>query len=162
MKKIILDFAGYNEWANNVLCDWLKSLDSALLYKLIPSSFPSIDLTLQHLKNAQLFWYAVISEIDTNTSKEEILVNDIEQVMADLKQTSADILGLVTSFSDDQLAANVSSPAITSSRAEFILHLVNHNSYHRGQIITICRSYGITENIVNTDYDNYLWLKKNN
>ncbi len=35
---------------------WLKTLDSNILYKETPSSFSSIDLTLQHLNHSQNFW----------------------------------------------------------------------------------------------------------
>jgi uncharacterized damage-inducible protein DinB len=46
---------------------------------------------------------------------------------------------------------------MTRSRHDFIMHVVNHNSYHRGQIITIARILGAVSNIPETDYEAYFW-----
>jgi uncharacterized damage-inducible protein DinB len=67
LKTAIMDYTRYNHWANETLTDWLKSIDVKLLYKEIKSSFPSIDFTLQHMKNAQNFWHAVISNANINS-----------------------------------------------------------------------------------------------
>ena len=45
-------------------------------------------------------------------------------------------------------------------RYEYIIHIVNHGSFHRGQIITIARTLGITEGVVNTDYNIFNTLKR--
>lgn len=161
IKNIILDFTKYNHWANETLTDWLKSIDSKLIYQEFKSSFSSIDLTLQHMKSAQNFWDAVLGNKNLDSLDEEVKINSIEHVIDELKQGSQDLISFVISLSDNELLAMVSSPAMTKTRYEFIIHLVNHNSYHRGQIITICRSLDITENIPNTDYDSYLWMRDN-
>jgi len=161
LKTIILDYIKYNHWANETLTDWLKSIDVKLLYKEFKSSFPGIDLTLQHMKNAQNFWYAVLSSKSIDSLDEELKINSVEQVIDELKKGSQDLISLVASLNDNELLTMVSSPAMTKTRCEFIIHVVNHNSYHRGQIITICRSLNITENIPNTDYDSYLWMRDN-
>ena len=159
LKTAILHYTTYNHWANETLTDWLKSIDVKLLYKEIKSSFPSIDLTLQHMKNAQNFWYAVISNADINSLDQELRMDSIDWVIQELLKGSQNLVNLVAFLDDYDLLTSVSSPAMTKTRYEFIFHAVNHNSYHRGQIITISRSLDITENIPNTDYDTYLWLK---
>ncbi|MES1217858.1 MAG: DinB family protein [Bacteroidota bacterium] len=159
LKSAILDFTNYNHWANETITGWVKSIDVKLIYKEIKSSFPSIDLTLQHLKNAQNFWYAVISNADISSLEEELKINSIDWVITELLKGSQNFFDLVASFSEVDLLTKVSSPAMTKTRYEFILHVINHNSYHRGQIITISRLLGITENIPNTDYDTYLWIR---
>ena len=39
------------------------------------------------------------------------------------------------------------------SRYEYIMHVINHSTYHRGQVVTIARVLGIKENIPATDYN---------
>ena len=35
----------------------------------------------------------------------------------------------------------------------YIVHIINHGSFHRGQIVTMARTLGVSEGIVNTDYN---------
>ena len=158
---VILDYTLYNHWANEVLTGWLKSVDVKLLYKEIKSSFPSIVLTLQHMNNAQNFWHAVISNSDINSLDEELREGSVDWLIGELLKGSQNLVDLVNSLNDDDLVSKVSSPAMTKTKFEFMLHVINHNSYHRGQIITITRSLDLTENIPNTDYDTYLWTRAN-
>ena len=39
------------------------------------------------------------------------------------------------------------------NRYDYILHIINHSTFHRGQIVTMSRAIGITDGIVNTDYN---------
>lgn len=159
LKTAILDYTIYNHWANETLTGWLKSIDARLLSTEIKSSFPSIELTLQHMKDAQNFWYAVISNANINSSDQEFKIDSVDWVIEELLKGSQNMVNMVALLSEDDLSTKVSSPAMTKTRYEFILHAINHNSYHRGQIITISRSLGITENIPNTDYEAYLWMR---
>jgi uncharacterized damage-inducible protein DinB len=161
LKTAILDYTLYNHWANQVLTGWLKSVDIKLLYREIKSSFPSIDLTLQHMNHAQNFWYAVISNADINLLDEELRIDSVDGVIGELLKGSQNLVNLVNSLNDDDLMSKVSSTAVTKTKYEFMLHAINHNSYHRGQIITITRLLDVTENIPNTDYDTYLWTRAN-
>ena len=161
LQTAILDYTLYNHWANEVLTGWLKSVDDQLLSREIKSSFPGIDLTLQHMIHAQNFWHAVISNSDINSLDEELRTDSVDWVMTELLKGSQNLINLVNSLNDDDLMVKVSSPAMTKTKYEFMLHVVNHNSYHRGQIITISRSLDVTDNIPNTDYDTYLWTRAN-
>ena len=161
LKTAILDYTIFNHWANETLTGWLKSIDDKLLYKEVKSSFPSIDFTLQHMKNAQNFWHAVISDANINSLDEELKIDSVDWVIGELLKGSQNLVNLVALLNDVELLTKVSSPAMTKTKYEFIVHAINHNSYHRGQIITISRSLDITENIPNTDYDTYLWIRSN-
>jgi uncharacterized damage-inducible protein DinB len=159
LKAAILDYTKYNHWANVTLTDWLKSMDVELLHREVKSSFTSIDLTLQHMKNAQNFWYAVVTGADIDFLDEQLRIDSSDWVIEELLKGSHNLVDLVALLNENDLLSKVSSPAMTKTTYEFLLHAINHNSYHRGQIITISRSLGIRENIPNTDYDSYLWLR---
>src|SRR3982750_118462 len=106
----------YNHWANETLTGWLKTLDPALLYTETKSSFASIDLTLQHMKNAQHFWYAVITNMDINKLDETIKINSFNSVVKDLLATSQQMIDTYTAYSDKELMIYVTAPALTKSR----------------------------------------------
>jgi len=39
------------------------------------------------------------------------------------------------------------------SRYEYIMHVINHSTYHRRQIVTMARSLEVIDGIANTDYN---------
>lgn len=158
MKDAIHNYVIYNHWANEKLTHWLKALDPEILYIETNSSFASIDLTLQHMKNAQNFWYAVITGQDIKKLDETIKTKSFDLVIEELINSSRKMTNAYTGFSDQELMIKVTSPVMTKSRYNFILHVINHNSYHRGQIVTIARHLGIISNIPETDYEAFLWF----
>jgi uncharacterized damage-inducible protein DinB len=159
LPKIICNYARYNLWANQTLTGWLKTLGNDLLYRQTPSSFPSVDLTLQHMVRAQNFWLAVLTKANISQLDETIKVNAVNTVVDDLLAGSQKMLDTFSAYSEVQLLEQVKSPDLVKSRYEFILHAINHNSYHRGQIITMTRCLGVEGNIPSTDYDVFLWTE---
>ncbi|MEZ4983410.1 MAG: DinB family protein, partial [Saprospiraceae bacterium] len=63
LKNLISDYAQYNAWANERLVNWLQSKSSDLYYQSVPSSYPSLILTLNHIFAVQEFWQSIIEEI---------------------------------------------------------------------------------------------------
>jgi len=161
LKKLISDFARYNHWANEEMIRWLKTLDRKLLYLEAASSFKSIDLTIQHMIHAQNFWYAVMTQADLTKLDETIKSNAAEGNMNELQEVSQKMLSVFTAYSDEELFKQVSTGEMLQCRYDYILHMVNHNSYHRGQIVTMSRGFGVIDNIPTTDYDIYLWTQLN-
>jgi len=161
LKKIFLDYTQYNHWANVELTRWLKTLDRKLLYLETPSSFKSIDLTIQHMNHAQNFWYAVITQADLTKLDETIKHDAAENNMDDLLEASQRIISVFAAYTEEELYTQVSTGDMLQCRYDYILHMVNHNSYHRGQIVTMSRGLGIVDNIPTTDYDIYLWSQLN-
>jgi uncharacterized damage-inducible protein DinB len=162
LQEAIHDYIIYNHWSNKKMTQWLKGLDSELLYTETESSFASIDLTLQHMKNAQNFWYAIITKKNVEKLDERIIVKSTDTVIEELLQGSQKMADTYTKFNDQELLTKVTSPAMTKSRYDFIFHVINHNSYHRGQIVTIARFLGITKDIPETDYEAFLWFEQIN
>ena len=157
IKKIILSYAKYNLWANEKLSCWLMSLDRELLYKQTTSSFASIELTVQHMQQSQQFWLDIISKKDLALPDE----TDAAALSLDLLLTGSRLmLATFGAYTEKELLEKVASTDMVQSRYEFILHTINHNSYHRGQIVTMCRHLGVVENIPAMDYEAFLWSSR--
>jgi uncharacterized damage-inducible protein DinB len=157
MKETISNYIKYNHWANERLTDWLRTLEPELLQAEVKSSFPGIALTLQHIKDSQHFWWDVITEQEIQNSDEPLKSESIDFVITELLSGSAKMIETYTTYSEEELVAKVSSPVMQSSRYDFILHVINHNSYHRGQIITMARFLGVLSGVPETDYEVYIW-----
>jgi uncharacterized damage-inducible protein DinB len=151
----------YNLWANRRLNYFLETVDRNLLYTQTGSSFGTIDLTIQHILSAQIYWYAIISTGQINEFNQLVKENAVEEVMADLIISSRQLVDDFSIFTEENLIEVIQASDSAQSRYEYILHLVNHGSYHRGQIVSMCRALKITGEIAVTDYDAYLWWIEN-
>lgn len=154
IEKIILNYTKYNLWANEKLSCWLMSLDRELLYKQTTSSFASIALTVQHMQQSQQFWLGIISKKDLALPDE----TDAAALSLDLLLICSRLmLATFGTYTEKELLEKIASTDMVQSRYEFILHTINHNSYHRGQIVTMCRQLGVVDNIPAMDYEVFLW-----
>ncbi|NBP70556.1 MAG: hypothetical protein EBU52_17700, partial [Cytophagia bacterium] len=80
---------------------------------------------------------------------------------AELVVSSQKLLTDLSSFNEQQLLEVISTADSKQSRYEYILHVVNHGSYHRGQVVNLCRMLGVKAEVPVTDYDGYLWWIEN-
>ncbi len=165
LSKFISDYSTYNDWANNEIAGWLKSINKELLYQKTPSSFASIDYTLQHILRTQVYWLAFITNQDTSQLNWNVRENELENILEELIIVSDKMKVEFTSFFEEDLETilHLDTPWAKNdlSRYEYMVHIINHGSFHRGQIVTMARCIGINEGIVNTDYNIFLSLKEN-
>lgn len=159
IQQLITMYAQYNHWANGQMVQWLQTLDTDLLTADTPSSFRGIGLTLQHMVHAQNFWLPVITETYDGRGDEPMDVNAATPAMQNLLDRSQKMQEVFSAYSEDALMQLITHPDVdlVQPRYAFILHVINHNTYHRGQVVTIARSLGVTKGFVETDYDTFLW-----
>jgi len=152
----VKNYIDYNLWTNLALIRWLGSKPAALLEQEVSSSFPSICLTLHHMWKTQAYWFSIIN--GKKDFKEEEYSPALDKVLAGLIEQSARIADFVKAMSeaDFQEEVLVESQWFSCelSTFEYIMQLVNHNTYHRGQVVSIGRSLGFTD-APNTDYNFY-------
>ncbi len=157
MKTFVKQYSTYNAWANAKLVAWLSKMDTELLYRPTPSSFPTIDGTLQHMLRAQKFWCLFITEQDTAKFSWASRPNEVEQILKELNAVSSEMKTSFSAFNNDQLHEplylNMPWSKNNLRRFEYIVHVINHSTYHRGQIVTMARALGFDEGVPNTDYN---------
>lgn len=161
LQNLTTRFLRYNLWANERLGSWLTTVDRNMLYEKTGSSFGTIDRTLQHILSAQIYWHTIFTKGQIIEFNQPIRENAVDQIIADLMTSSQQLIDSLSVLNDQQLTERIQVSDSTQSRYEYILHIVNHGSYHRGQVVTMCRAVGITGEIPVTDYDAYLWWIEN-
>lgn len=153
---LLRNYMHYNLWTNITLLKWLETKPQELLEKEIPSSFSSIKLTLQHMWKTQGYWFAIIRKVDDYNP--EYYSDCIAGIISGMRQQSAEISLFVENLTAAQLNEKVCirSPWFTCAYpiSEYVMQVVNHNTYHRGQIVSIGRALGFTD-APNTDYNFY-------
>ena len=114
----------------------------------------TIALTIRHMQQSQLFWLGIITKRNLDlTTEPPAQETDLGQLLAGSRLMEAAFSG----YTETQLMEEIESIDLTKPRYEFILHVINHNTYHRGQIITMCRNLGVTDHVPTMDYEVFLW-----
>jgi uncharacterized damage-inducible protein DinB len=150
MSYSIEQHLAYSVWANETLIERLKKLDDALLHQEVKSSFPSIAKTLLHMWDAEVVWLKRFQGVSLT-----------EWPSKDFKGTSADLInGVIKSSKDIQAIVASGGEAFVKGKVRYknlkgnefeddieylLYHIVNHGTYHRGQITTMLRELGITD-----------------
>jgi Uncharacterized protein conserved in bacteria len=147
LKTLITKSADYNNWVVNKYINWLADKSDDQLNQEVPSSFPTILKTLNHILQTQEYWWSHISESnDFDFEKKPTTKEDIFEA---LKRSSLQLLAYVQKLSEIDLEKNikVESPWFQCdfTKYEYIQQLILHGTYHRGQIVTMGRAIGITD-----------------
>lgn len=157
------DYAAYNLWANKGLADLFRQQSDALLETPVVSSFPSIRDTFLHLWSVEDIWYQRLNR----QSPSAFLANTFQGSNADIFDGLLEISHTLTEFVNTRDAAYFTTPLSFSLLtapgvqeqlpADMLHHLFNHQTMHRGQLITMGRQLGITS-FPRTDY--IIWLRE--
>lgn len=151
MKKLLTDYTQYNIWANQRIFNAVKSAGEQILDLEIKSSFPSVKKTLHHIYDAETIWIQRINGVKNikwpASAHFSGTLSDFEKVMI---TRSKEFAALVSDHDDSWLQStinysNIKGQPFSNVAWQIIMHVVNHSSYHRGQLVTMLREAGHTE-----------------
>jgi uncharacterized damage-inducible protein DinB len=138
----------YHYWARDRMLESVEPLTPAQWTKDLGSSFPSIRDTVAHLHAAEWAWHSRWN----GTSPTALLPADRFADVAAVRAAWADLETQVRAFVDRLGDAGVdqvfSFTLLNGSPGsapfwQMVQHLVNHASYHRGQVTTMLRQLGV-------------------
>ena len=162
-KEYFIQLAGYNVWANDIVCSWLEKISDAQWSAEVASSFNSIQETVLHITAAEHIWLQRMNKEQDQVWLQSSFAGTKDEHMALWKKASAALKGFVETFDEKDLPANLdfkrlNGDAYSMPYYELLAHVFNHSTYHRGQIVTMLRQVGFT-NVESTDllgfYRNY-------
>lgn len=152
--NLIKEKVSYNQWANLKIVDWLRQQPVGLYDKNVISSFSSIRKLMQHIMEAEKYYFAVLQ------AKSENYKDDLssEQIFEELLRIDRALLEWLLSLPETDMGKTYSlkrSPFVeTYSTATLITHLINHTTYHRGQLVSLRHQLGMSVP-PKTDYYRY-------
>jgi uncharacterized damage-inducible protein DinB len=160
MKYSIKQHLAYNLWANQRIAGTLNPVDDEIIFAELKSSFPGIARTILHIWDAELIWLTRMQgKIPEHLPSKEFKGNKIDLING-IIESSKEIVAYIdlkgAGFFSEKISYKTSKGDTYENNIEDILmHLVNHGTYHRGQLITMLREQGITY-IKSTDIITYL------
>jgi len=139
----------FNYWAKAKMLGAVESLPEQELYKDFKTSFRGIHGTLVHICAAEHVW---LQRFTGNPSPKFLKIDDLPtygSVKAKWEEVEKGMLSHLASLNDDLLQEKFSfstseDKSVSSIRWQALQHLVNHGTYHRGQITSLIRQLGGT------------------
>ncbi len=150
MKKIFARYAAYNVWANQRLANCISKLSAEQANREVTSSFNSIYATVLHLWDAESIWWQRLkmnehldipsagfsgntNELCNNLIKQSILWSEWAEHATE------------AALEHEFIYRNSKKEQFKQPVHEVMMHLFNHQSYHRGQLVTMFRQVGMQE-----------------
>jgi len=137
----------YNRWANRRILDAAATLGEDARTKDLGSSFPSVHATLVHMLGAEWIWLSRWQGASPTGLPESWDLSTLDAVRTRWEEVERGQQEIIDALDDDGLRRvvayrNMKGQPFTSTMAQMLRHVVNHASYHRGQIITMLRQLG--------------------
>ncbi|WP_028553076.1 DinB family protein [Paenibacillus sp. UNC451MF] len=164
MKHNAIELYGYHVWANDKIFNHLKTLPRDTYDAVIQSVFPSLSKALIHIYRVDVMWLGAISG-----DSYEHMVTEIQRVLKETKGIGLEDLQQLYHQAAEQFQAFFANNdmdvvkayphpqygTLNASNADIVQHLVNHGTYHRGNITAMLRQQGHPG--IPTDYAFYLY-----
>jgi uncharacterized damage-inducible protein DinB len=155
VKSYFIELAAYNQWANNIVCGWLEQISEEQWTKQIVSSFPSIRETVLHVAGAEDIWLRRLKKEDSSIGLASVFKGTKDELISLWKQSSEGLKKFITGFDESRLNEKLdykrlNGMAYSTPYYQVMGHVINHATYHRGQLVTMLRQAGFTD-VTSTD-----------
>ncbi len=158
-KQYFKEIVDYNLWANKKMATWLNQISEAQWTQELVSSFSTIKETVLHNAGAESLWRdRLIGTKEQNWipdtfkgSKQEAIELWLEcskKFKEYLYQTT------MNELKQDLIYKRMNGETYVMTKYKVIIHVSNHATYHRGQLVTMLRQVGFID-VSTTDISTY-------
>jgi uncharacterized damage-inducible protein DinB len=150
----------YNEWANTKIADVLREVEDQIFFQDNKSSFPSIAKTVLHMWDAQHIWVSRMQGSSQSKWPSASFKGSKDDSLNGLIESSSELSAFIRSKPKSFLSTlyaykNMKGEPFENTYEDTLFHVVNHTTYHRGQIVTMLRDAGLKV-LHTTDLIHYL------
>jgi uncharacterized damage-inducible protein DinB len=138
---------GYNRWANQQMLKAVQPLSADEFTRDMKSSFPSVRDTLVHVLGAEWIWLQRWNGASPREQPAGWSTLAYPELLARWTEHERAQTAFIAQLTDAQLAqplsyTNTRGEPFTAPLHQLVRHVVNHSSYHRGQVTTLLRQLG--------------------
>jgi uncharacterized damage-inducible protein DinB len=149
-KEYFTELAGYTNWADNKAMEWLNHISDEQWEQVIVSSFSSIRQTAIHLASAQKIWIDFWNKAPAPVYLSAEFKGTKNELIDIWKKASAGLKDFMETYPEEKYSKQVTFryPNGREGQLEFqqtFAHIVNHSTYHRGQLVTLLRQADFTQ-----------------
>ncbi|WP_145407325.1 DinB family protein [Paenibacillus xylanexedens] len=156
----------YHTWATHTILGRIQELPDSVLHQEVNSSFPTLAHALSHMYAVDQMWYLVLTGVSMPEALQMCMPRneEIYDSIEDYCKRFAELSQQYTAWFQDHidlehtiLLDNPFAGIRNTSLAEIIFHLINHGTYHRGNISTMLRQLGHAS--IMNDYSLFWYTK---
>jgi len=138
----------YNAWANRRSLDAAEKLTSEQFTKPMGSSFGSVRDTLAHICGAEWVWLERFQGRSPASLPDASECADVDSLRAKWMAQEARLLAFVGKLTQADLNRVMEYKTLKfgvyrNPLWQAMQHVVNHGTYHRGQVTTLLRQLGV-------------------
>ncbi|RYZ26750.1 MAG: hypothetical protein EOO10_14675 [Chitinophagaceae bacterium] len=162
MKELFIQYASFNLWANNLLFNIIENLPEEQQKAELKSSFPSLYNTVLHLLDAESIWWQRLKLQEKIIRPSDAFAGTFSELSKILQQQNKLWIEWIQNTNEHGLQHefiyfNSKKERFKQPVYQMLLHMFNHGTYHRGQLVTMLRQLGI-EKIPPTDF--IVWSRR--
>ena len=137
----------YNEWANERILACVDDLTAQQFTKSLVSSFSTIRDTLVHIVVTEWVWLQRWKGQSPRSAPDWTQHAMLENIRSALREVEAQRRKYLRTIDDEDLNRSIGFVYLSGAEGrhtleEMLLHVVNHSTYHRGQVVTLLRQVG--------------------
>lgn len=162
MKALLLQLAAYNIWANQLLLDAIKQIGEEKQKQKLSSSFSNLFEMVLHLYDAENIWWQRMKLLEHVAKPSDYFSGDMQELSITLLHQNKQWQDWIANANEHQLThvfqyQNSKKQQFKQPVYQMLLHVFNHGTYHRGQLVNMLRQVGV-EKIPATDF--IVWSRK--
>lgn len=156
MKELLKQMSAFNIWAHQHLLAVISTLSAEQQQQELPSSFSSLQRTVLHIWDAESIWWQRLKLQERITVPSREFNGSFQDASNGLISQSRQWEEWVSGASVLQLEhvfqyTTFDKVQFKQPTWQMILHVFNHGTYHRGQLVNMLRQLGVTR-IPDTDF----------
>jgi uncharacterized damage-inducible protein DinB len=137
----------YNAWANRRAMEAASKLSTEKFIQSMGSSFSSVRDTLAHIYGAEWLWLERFRGRSPSSLPDAAQYKDAASLQERWNEHEARLLGFVRGLTQADLDCVLEYKTLkfgvySNPLWQSMQHLVNHGTYHRGQVTTLLRQLG--------------------
>lgn len=137
----------YNDWANKRALQAASALTQDQFTKPLGNSFSSVRDTLAHLYAAETIWLQRFHGESPSAFPDVSEIDDLATLQSKWNPIAADLLNFASNLTQEDIDRVVEYKTMkfgvySNPLWQSLQHVVNHGTYHRGQVTTMLRQLG--------------------
>ncbi len=149
MIEELKDLYAYNVWANERIVNAAEELDPDSLVRDLGSSFPSVRDTLRHILLGEWVWMERWDGRSPTGPPNSWDLSTLPAIRMRWRTVAERHSAFVSGLEESSLARvvpyrDIRGNSFEAPLGQLLLHVVNHSTYHRGQVTTLFRQLGKT------------------
>jgi uncharacterized damage-inducible protein DinB len=158
-KQYFEELAAYNAWANGKAIQWLQQIDDEQWEQPLVSSFENIAATVLHVAGAESIWLQRFKKVKSPVWLTTVFTGGKTEALQTWQEQSEGFKKLISGFDETALTDTFRFTRLNGEVHQLqyyqaFAHVVNHSSYHRGQLVTMLRQVGFTA-VTSTDLSTF-------